>query len=241
VKVLLGCLALIVVVLALANFVVFNTTGDAAMPIYVSHPLGMLTVVYLVFVFVVPTMLGRPSARVLPAAGPPTAMFRSGGRLGRVNFSGRLIKVTVHRDRLVLRPFLLGEYTIHGSEIRSVIDLGGMMFRRVQIEHAGPGLFSRVVLRSVPDHARTQIGHIARNPLPPGLPTPTHTGISRTTGRRFTSILFVVGFLLCLGFVAFGVVQFARYQEPFLLVWAAAMLAATVVVVREFVKFRRRA
>jgi hypothetical protein len=242
VKTLLGYLALVALVLGLANFAVFAATQESAVPIYVSHPLGMLAAFYLLFVFVIPTMLGRQAARVLPPAGPPVAMFRSGGRIGRVAFSGKLIKVTVYADRIVLKPVFLGEYTIHGSEIQSITDLGGMMFRRVRIEHAGAGTFSRVTLYSVPDHARSQIAHISRDPwIAAHYPPPARDEVAQAAGRRITSIMFVLGFVVGVSLVAVGIVMFAHYQQPFLLVWAAAMLAGTFVVAREFVKFRRRA
>jgi len=69
VKILLGCLALIVFVLRIVNVVVAAPTGDAAVPLYVSHPLAMVAAGYLAFAFVIPTMLGRPAQRVLPPAG----------------------------------------------------------------------------------------------------------------------------------------------------------------------------
>ncbi len=237
-RVLLGYLALVIFVLGVANYIVFNTTGEAAVPIYVSHPLGMLAAGFLLFVFVIPTLLGQPAARVLPPAGTPLATFRSGGRMGRVNFSSKLIKVTVYADRLTLKPPFVGEYTIHGSEIRSITDLGGMLFRRVRIEHAGAGLFSRVTLNSVPDEVRAWLGHVRRAPLPPGPRTPVRR--QAVVDRRITTLAFVVAILVLLGLVAFGITQFARYDQAILLVWSAAPLVVAGVVAWEFVKFRRR-
>lgn len=241
VKTLLGYLALVVVVLAVANFVWLAATGVAAVPMYVSHPLGIVAAFYLLFVFVVPTMLGRQVPRALPPAGPPIATFRAGGRLGRVGYSSSLTAVTVYADRLTLKPLFLGEYTIHGSDIRSVTDLGGMMFRRVRIEHAGPGLFTRITLTRVPDDARAMIARISRDPLPPGRPAPARARAAQAANRRFMNVLFTVTCLTGLGLTTVGIVAAARYHEPIMLVWAVFMLVGTFVVGRDFVKFRRRA
>ena len=235
-KVLLGCVALVVFVLAVASQVVGTRGGAVA---FAAVPLGMVAIGYLLYAFVVPAMFGRPS-RVLPPAGQPVAMFRSGGQIGRLTVSGRLMRVTVYADRLTLDMVLLGEYTIHGSRIRSIIDHGGMRSNGVRIEHLGPGLFSRVTLTSVPDDARASLTRITGDPLPPGPPISAHALAERATARHFTTAVFVVAIVLCL---ALTVVTFSRFvpaAQPTALFFPVLPLALSFVLAYELVKFRRR-
>jgi hypothetical protein len=58
-KVRLAYPALIVLVLAMINFGMFAVNGTAPVPVFVSHPIGMVAGAYLVFAFVLPGMFGR--------------------------------------------------------------------------------------------------------------------------------------------------------------------------------------
>lgn len=114
--------AFVIVALAMVNFGLVFVQRPTPVPVYVSHPLGMLAGASLMFVFVLPSSVsGRLGiGRVLPPPGPGIATGKCGGRLGRMTVSGRLITVTVYADRLTLRIFPMGEFTIHGSDIDSV-------------------------------------------------------------------------------------------------------------------------
>jgi hypothetical protein len=233
----LGYLALVVLVLAMLNFTTFFVTHTAPVPVWASHPLGMLAGGYLAFVFVFPSMLGRRGARrVLPPPGPPTAHYRCGGSIGRMRFSGRLITLTVYADRLTLSPILLGDCTIHGSDLRAVRH-DRAMWQRTVIEHTAPDVTSPVTLYSLPEDIRDRLSAIRRDPLPAGwtaeaAPTPNER-VRQNTGKIIELVLFAFGFLVGLGLIGYGVVQMIRTQDPFFLVWLAVALFIEIRMVRE--------
>lgn len=165
VRVLLGCVAIVVVLLGFLNFGLAAAGRATPVSVFVSHPFAIVAFGYLVIGFAFPAVLGLGASRVLPPPGPVLSTFRSGGRIGLVNFAGPLIRVSVHADRLTLKPILMGECVIHGSEIHSV-GQEGHLSRRLVIRHSGPGRTSPVRLFSVPDNSMRQIFHIRRDPLP---------------------------------------------------------------------------
>lgn len=244
-KVWLGYLALVVFVLAFANFMLFAFTDSTPVPVLVSHPLGMVAGGYLGFQFMFPWLLGRRGVgRVLPPPGPPVATYRCAGRIGRVKFSGRLITATVYADRLTLHPRFLGDYTIHGSDIRSITDDRVLWSRAVVITHVAPDVASPVALLSLPADIRDQLSWIRRDPPAGGIaehanPTPDSRA-ERTARRRIELALFVFGIAAGLGFIGFGVVQMMRAPHPFYVVWLAFALVIEIQVVREFGKRRRQ-
>jgi hypothetical protein len=165
VRVLLGSVALVVVLLGFLNFGLAATGRATPVSAFVSHPFAIVALGYLVIGFAFPAMLGLGASRVLPPSGPMLSTFRSGGWIGLVKVRGPLIRVSVYADRLTLKPILMREFVIHGSEIQSV-GQEGHLSRRLVIRHNGPGRTSPVRLFSVPDNSMRQIFHIRRDPLP---------------------------------------------------------------------------
>jgi hypothetical protein len=168
----LGYLALVVFVLAIVNFTVLFVTHTSPLPLWASHPPGMLAAAYLAFVFVFPSMLGRRGVRVLPPPGPPVATCRCGGSIGRTRLLGRMIRLTVHPDRLTLSPRFLGDYTVHGSDLR-LVHHDRRAWQRTVIEHTSPEVISPVTLDSLPDDVLGWLSAIRRDPLPATDATPS--------------------------------------------------------------------
>jgi hypothetical protein len=154
-KVLPAAVAVVVVVLTGINFYAYP---DSPVPIWVSHPIGIVATGYLVIGFVLPAVLGRQRPQD-PSPWPPLATGRCGGRVGLVKFSGPLIKVTVYPDRLTLKLFLMGEYTILGTAIRTISQDGW----RVVVDHTSPGRISPVRLHGLKGHVIAAILRIERD------------------------------------------------------------------------------
>jgi hypothetical protein len=100
---------------------------------------------YLLLKFVFPSMMaGRTTgdvagerAAAVRASGQVIATERAGGRLGEVWFSGPLLRISVYPAGIVIKPALMTEHAILASEIRRVVHAGGVLGRRVEVEHAG--------------------------------------------------------------------------------------------------------
>jgi hypothetical protein len=223
--------------LSIVNFTMFFMTHTSPVPLWASHPLGMLAAAYLAFVIVFPSMLGRRGARrVLPPPGPPAVTYRCAGSIGRMRFSGKLITLTVYADRLTLSPILLGDHTIHGSDVRAVRHEGGM-WRRTVIEHSAPDVASPVTLISLPEDVHYWLSAIRRDPLPAGwtaevAPTPNER-VRQNTGRTIELVMYAFGVLLGLGMIGYGVFQMIRTPDVFFVVWIAVALFIEFRMVRE--------
>lgn len=145
-------------VVGVLAFVNFWLRDSSPVPIWVSHPIGMVAMGYVVIGVLLPAILGRARPHD-PSPWPPVAVARCSGRVGWVRFSGPLIKVTVYPDRLTLKLFLMGEYTITGPEIRSISVSG---WRGLVVEHTA-GRFSPVRLHGLAAHVVAAIQRIQRD------------------------------------------------------------------------------
>lgn len=236
VKVLLGLVAMAVVLLGFLNFGLAATERATPVPVFVSHPFVIVALGYLVIGFALPAVLGLGAPRVLPPAGPVLSTFRSGGRIGLVNFGGPLIRVSVYADRLTLKPILMGECVIHGSEIQSV-GLESRLGRRLVIRHSGPGRTSPVQLFSVPDNSVRQISLVRRDPLP--VPSAAKRSES-LPGRRLTQFLYGFGVLFGIVVGVVGAVAMAGGPVPFLIGWIVFTVFALFAIVRQYRAVFRR-
>jgi len=236
VRALLAYVAWVVMVLSFVNFGWSWLHHASPVPILVSHPLLLLSIGYLLFGFYLPATFGGAGLnRVLPPPGPVVAAGRCGGRIGRLAVSGRLITVTAYADRLTLRLILIsGEYTIHGSEIRSVAE-NGPWRRQVVIEHTAPGRASPLLLHAPPDDLRWAIFQIRRDPVD----LPGAGGTDRAI-RHATTFLYGAGVLLAVGLVVFGVVQVVGSSNLFFVPFVAFGLGGVYWSAREFVNYRRQ-
>lgn len=123
-----------------------------AQTVFVTHPLGLVAMGYLLFAFIFPTFAGRRSADAdariasVRASGDARATARCGGRIGQLRLSGPLFRVSVHPGGLVLEPLFLGSRAILAAELASVRPSSSGLFRTLEIVHASPDVASPVVL-----------------------------------------------------------------------------------------------
>lgn len=214
-KVWLVCAALVVFYLSLINFLLLFVSWTAPVSLFVTVPLGALAVVYLVYVFLVPALLGQPDAkhaRVL--TGFVMATGRCGGRFGGVSLAGPVIRVTVHSDGLRLRPLGRGNYTIQAREMSSITEAGSSLGRKVIIVHNAPGKASPVVLATQDADLRAAIMGIKRSPAvaetEPPVPETPEGKTARSLASNVVSLIYLAGLVTFLVIFLFAVTGLLR-------------------------------
>jgi hypothetical protein len=201
-------LAVVVAALGFANF--FTQT----IPVYISHPLGMLAIGFLLLRRVAPAMLLRPADPPPPHTGPPHATARCSGSIGAIQLRN-MLKVTAYADRLVVGVPLVGTRTIMADQLvrvdqQSVLAHG---WPAIRIEHTSSGLVSPVtlLLRAAHPlrHAIEMLWRTRPAPVAPAAPAPPRSPAGWT--RMLTITMFVggvaslvVGVVLVAGGTAFG-------------------------------------
>jgi hypothetical protein len=117
---------------------------------FVMQPIGLVAIGFLVFGFLVPSLVGRASpeaperVRKLVASGPLLGSARCRARIGSANLP---VRVAVHPGGIVVRPMWLSERAIASGEISAVRRRDGMLVSGVEIEHGGVDLASPILLR----------------------------------------------------------------------------------------------
>jgi hypothetical protein len=127
--------------------------------VVLTHPLAMAGMAYLLFRFTFPGMMsGRLTqeassdrARSIRASGALIAGDRSAAKLGDLNLSGPMLRISVYPGGVVIKPAFMRERTILRTEIRSVTAKHGLLGSKVEIVHAGADVGSPVILTGSPD------------------------------------------------------------------------------------------
>jgi hypothetical protein len=138
--------------------------------VFITHPLAMAGMAYLLFRFVFPSMMSGPTphpgtddrAGRIRDSGPLLTSARTAGRVGKGSFSGPLLEVSVYVGGIVIKPVFIKPYTILASEILGVTAKRGIFGRRIEVAHTGADSTSPFVIFGSGDTALVQaIEHIA--------------------------------------------------------------------------------
>ena len=163
---LLPFLAAVVIVVGFVNFFwpVGSATGpqgnaSTPIPLWITHPLAMLGMAYILFRFVFPAAIGRQGAaeasereQILRASGPALAAANPGGRIGPLNMSRGLLAVHVFPGGILLKPVLMRSAAILRSEITALRVTKGLLGGRyVEVTFTSPVVNSPLVLYVSPD------------------------------------------------------------------------------------------
>ena len=211
----LTVVAVVVAVLGIVNFFA------QVVPLYISHPLAMAALGYVLVVHVFPRAIFRPADPPPPLAGPSLVARRCSGRIGAIDVRN-MMRVTVYADRIVVRVVLLGTRTIMADEIISVTGEGLLAHGAtgIRITHSAAGLVSPVVIAvDASDPLRFTIEGLRR-----GSPRPATADETRPRDwvSRFTRIGLIVGVV---GFVGFGVVMVIQGNNLGLIFVGGALLS----------------
>src|SRR6266568_9286604 len=122
--------------------------------LFATHPLAMAALAYVIFRFVFPNSIGgqidsdgaSSRARLVRESGAAIASGRCAGQVGGVRFSGPLLSVTVFPAGFLIKPLFMPSYAILSVEIGRVVPISGLFGRRLQIDHAGIGAASPLIL-----------------------------------------------------------------------------------------------
>src|SRR5689334_21811040 len=112
-KVVLAVVAVALVVIGFANFFGVLSGAPGGPPpasVFITHPLAMLGMAYLLFAVVFPTFIGRRSPQAderlaeVRASGAELVAERPGGRIGMFQASAGLLAVSVYPGGIVIKP-----------------------------------------------------------------------------------------------------------------------------------------
>jgi hypothetical protein len=153
-RVLLTALAICCAVVAFANFLVPMAAGRSLpVSVFITHPLGMAGMGYLLFTWIFPRALRRGSeeehaerVRSIEEHGGSLAAGRYSGLIGSASFREPLLKVTVYPTGVVIKPIFMHVLALALNEITAV-RLERVFFRQaVTIHHSSALVRKPVVL-----------------------------------------------------------------------------------------------
>jgi hypothetical protein len=120
-----------------------------SLSVFVSHPLAMLGMAYVLFAFVFPSLMGRAQAatpqrvEAVRTSGPELASTSCSAKIGSVNIR---VRATVHPGGIVVKPMLIGPRAVLAREMRNLQPKSSFLLRGIALEHAAPDLASPLVL-----------------------------------------------------------------------------------------------
>jgi hypothetical protein len=120
----------------------------------ITHPLAMVGMAYVLFRFVFPSLIGGQTdsgsasvrVRLVRDSGATIAAGRCAGQIGQMRFSGPLLSVAVFPAGLLIKPLFMRSFVILSEEIRQFAPIRGLFGQRLEIDHAGLGATSPLIL-----------------------------------------------------------------------------------------------
>ena len=115
--------------------------------VFVTHPLALAGMAYLVIGVFLPMMMGRRSpeaperVRSVTSSGPMIASATCRARIGSLNVRAR---VAVHTAGIVITPMLAGDRAVLAREIVASRERKTLLARGIEIEHAGVDIASPI-------------------------------------------------------------------------------------------------
>jgi len=213
----------------------------------ITHPLAMAAMAYVLFRFVFPNFIGgqldsasaSSRVRLVMESGAPIASGRCAGRFGVVRFSGPLLNVTVFPAGLLIKPLFMSRYVILSVEIRNVVPISGLFSQRLQIDHAGIGTASPLILYvSTQTPLAKAIAGLAQGAATlPSVPAAARVGLGGPPGLM--AGFGVLGLVVNLAIIAMGVFWAIPNLGFFGLVWTGLAIVIGVTNARTFLERRR--
>ena len=125
-----------------------------AVSVFITHPLALAGMAYMLFRFVFPSMMAGPTSQPgtderagrIRGSGHVLASGRTAGRVGEVSFSGPLLDVSVYPDGVLIKPVFMPAHAILASEIVRVTAKRGVFGQRVEVAHTGADSTSPFVI-----------------------------------------------------------------------------------------------
>jgi hypothetical protein len=114
-----------------------------AISVWLTHPLALLGMAYLIFGYAFPLVIGGSSSAAVAAraslvrmSGPALASTNCAGTIGDLQFSGRLLRVSVHPSGILIKPTFMRQGVILAAEISTVRFERRFLRKMLEIEHS---------------------------------------------------------------------------------------------------------
>lgn len=180
-----------------------------ALSVFITHPLGMGGMAFLLFRYIFPRFMrgddGANASRIQAAreSGPELVSGRCGGRLGEIQFSAPLLRVSVFPAGVLIKPIWMAAKVILASELRGVAFKRQFLATALEVDHSGVDVASPVLLYVSRDSAlgtaieKLHSGRASSDAL--GVPSAV---ASRTKSDALVRFLGVYGLIVNVGIVA---------------------------------------
>jgi hypothetical protein len=204
-----------------------------AASLYLTHPLALAAIAYLLLTQAFPTMTGTNDAagaqRVgrIRASGPPIASTRTGGKVGGLRATSPLVSVDVHPGGLVIKTLTLAPIGVEAANIIDVVPGRSFGTAMVRVVHREAGVPPDVRLYV---KASSQVGVALRGLLPDrqeqAVAAVPETPPAIPAVEPYPPIMkamIIVGFGLSLVFAAVSL-PFAGSLSSFGLIWSVGLV-----------------
>ncbi len=158
-KALIGIIAAGIAIGGFINFFI-SLRQPTPIPVFISHPLAMIAMAFLLFQYIFPTVLYRStkeerlrSIQALYSTGPLLASTICGGRIGNLMFRGPFLRVEVYPGGLLLKPFLLSNSAILLADIKTLHTRKIWLTDVVEILHTSHSVATPIQLGCSPESA----------------------------------------------------------------------------------------
>jgi hypothetical protein len=214
--------------------------------LFVTHPLAMVALAYVIFRFVFPSLIGGQMdsgnadirVRLVRDSGAAIASGRCAGQLGEVRFSGPLLSVAVFPGGLLIKPLFMRSSVILIDEIRQVVAISGFFGPRLQIDHTGLGTASPLIfyISAKSPLARAIVGlpHPAAALAP--APASPRAPIGLSTPPGLMAGFGALGLVVNVAIIAIGVFWAIPNLGFFGLIWTGLAIVIAVVNTRRFLQ-----
>lgn len=124
-----------------------------AISIFVTHPLMLAAIFYLLLSDKFPKMMFRGQSeererkeREVRMSGTPSVSFSCAGKIGTLRFGGPLLKVTVYSQGIHCKPILMPAFGILASEIQNISMQSSYLRKGVEITHTSSEVANPIFL-----------------------------------------------------------------------------------------------
>ena len=122
----------------------WNHNKKHSVSVMITHPLAILSMGYLLFQFVFPSMVYRGNRKKIEEMASTLsksnliAKLTCGRRIGWMNFRGPLLKVELREDGLIIKPLFMARFGIEFSQISNIQVKDQLFNKGIEISHSSP-------------------------------------------------------------------------------------------------------
>jgi hypothetical protein len=233
----------------------WNLSRLHGIAMFISFPIGMVSMAYLLFRYVFPfLMTGRvagpasPRVAVIEGSGAPVWSGSPGGVMGGVNFTMAMLDATVYPGGIVAKPRFMTPVAIAADEIRAVRFGRRIVTSTIEVDHAGIEVASPLVLYGGRDSPLAQaiaaltegrvrtLAHSGPDAAAKPAAMATTSQAAKPTPPGPMRAMSILGLVVAAGMVVAGLVYVIPTFGPIGVVWTAVLLVILVVNGRRIIR-----